>query len=90
MKLCALLVPIAFVIPPSMKAPVPMQESATTKDPALERIEKSPRHHEWIEIKGKDRPVRCFVASVFWISARGCVGAVAEALGEREVARDDS
>ncbi|MFN0245072.1 MAG: dienelactone hydrolase family protein [Planctomycetota bacterium] len=31
-------------------------------DPALARLEKSPRHHEWIDVKHGERTVRCFAA----------------------------
>lgn len=31
------------------------------QDPALARLEKSPRHHEWVAVKAKDRTVHCFV-----------------------------
>jgi carboxymethylenebutenolidase len=32
------------------------------KDPVKERLEKSPRHHEWVEVKSGERTVHCFVA----------------------------
>ncbi len=50
---CALLLPIAFALPQSTPQ--------SAKDPALERLEKSPRHHEWVDVKSKDRSVHCFV-----------------------------
>lgn len=31
-------------------------------DPALERLEKSPRHHEWVEVASGGRKLQCFVA----------------------------
>jgi carboxymethylenebutenolidase len=31
------------------------------QDPALQRLEKSPRHHEWVPIKNGDRTVHAFV-----------------------------
>lgn len=50
MKLCALLVSLSFLSPQS------------AQDPALERLEKSPRHHEWVDAKRGERTVHCFVA----------------------------
>ncbi len=35
---------------------------ATPQDPSKERLEKSPRHLEWVEVKRDDRTVHCFVA----------------------------
>lgn len=32
------------------------------QDPSKERLEKSPRHLEWVEVKRDDRTVHCFVA----------------------------
>jgi carboxymethylenebutenolidase len=32
------------------------------KDPARERLDGSPRHHEWLDVKHDERTVRCFVA----------------------------
>lgn len=32
-----------------------------TQDAAKDRLEKSPRHHEWVEVKQGDRVVHCFV-----------------------------
>lgn len=31
------------------------------KDPALERLEKSPRHHEWVAVKAGDRVIHSFL-----------------------------
>lgn len=36
--------------------------SLFAQDFALEQIENSPRHHEWVEVKSGDRNVHCFVA----------------------------
>src|SRR5580765_5858543 len=33
----------------------------TPTDPSLERLEKSPRHHEWVDVKSGDRMVHSFV-----------------------------
>jgi carboxymethylenebutenolidase len=30
-------------------------------DPVKQRLESSPRHHEWVDVKNGDRTVRCFV-----------------------------
>ncbi len=35
--------------------------TAQAQDFAKERLEKSPRHHEWVEVKHGDRTVHCFV-----------------------------
>jgi carboxymethylenebutenolidase len=35
---------------------------AASQDFALARLEESPRHHEWVEVKSGDRSVHCFVA----------------------------
>ncbi|MFN0057633.1 MAG: dienelactone hydrolase family protein [Planctomycetota bacterium] len=37
---------------------VPLQSD---KDPARARLDKSPRHHEWVDVKNGERMVRCFV-----------------------------
>lgn len=43
--------------------PKPAAKPAQEKLPTPEqRLENSPRHHEWIDVAGKDRKVRCFVA----------------------------
>jgi carboxymethylenebutenolidase len=34
---------------------------AQAQDPSKERLEKSPRHHEWVEAKHGNRTVHCFV-----------------------------
>lgn len=33
-----------------------------SQDYAVQQLEKSPRHHEWVEVKNGDRIVHCFVA----------------------------
>jgi carboxymethylenebutenolidase len=35
---------------------------ATAQDPAKEQLDKSPRHHEWVQIKQGERTLRAFVA----------------------------
>ena len=35
--------------------------AALTQDPALKRLNESPRHHEWVEIKYENRVVHSFV-----------------------------
>jgi carboxymethylenebutenolidase len=35
--------------------------TALAQDPVKERLEKSPRHHEWVEVKQGKRTVHCFV-----------------------------
>jgi carboxymethylenebutenolidase len=38
------------------------QAFAQSADPVNEALDKSPRHHEWVDVEGKDgRKVRCFV-----------------------------
>lgn len=34
----------------------------TGQDPVRDRLENSPRHHEWVEVKHGERTVHCFVA----------------------------
>ncbi len=62
MQLFPLLLTLAFVLPQSTRERAPTPEPTATKDPALERLEKSPRHHEWVDIQGQERKVHCFVA----------------------------
>jgi carboxymethylenebutenolidase len=50
---------LAALLSVALAAPVAAQES----DPAKDRLEKSPRHHEWVDIKADSgRTVRAFVA----------------------------
>jgi carboxymethylenebutenolidase len=35
--------------------------TAVAQDPVKDRLEKSPRHHEWVAVKQGDRTVHCFV-----------------------------
>ena len=37
-------------------------ETAPAQDWAKERLEKSPRHLEWVKVKNGDREVKCFLA----------------------------
>src|SRR5262249_38656763 len=34
---------------------------AAADDPVKQRLDNSPRHHEWVEVKNGDRTVHCFV-----------------------------
>src|SRR6187399_2417051 len=36
--------------------------NATAQDPAKARLEKSPRHLEWVKVKHDNREVNCFIA----------------------------
>jgi carboxymethylenebutenolidase len=36
-------------------------QPARAQDPVKERLEKSPRHHEWVKVKQGDRVVQCFL-----------------------------
>ncbi len=49
----ASLLAVAFQDPPPKK-PAPA-------DPSKKRLDDSPRHHEWVDVKSGDRTVRCFV-----------------------------
>ncbi len=49
----------SFVAAPCEPASAEQQAAA---DPAKERLEKSPRHHEWLDVKRGERTVRCFIA----------------------------
>src|SRR5262245_53168378 len=42
-------------------------------DPVKERLDKSPRHHEWVDVKSGERTVHCFLA---FPEVKGKVGAV--------------
>ena len=35
--------------------------SAPAQDSVKQRLDKSPRHHEWVDVKNGDRKVACFV-----------------------------
>src|SRR6516225_9531360 len=35
--------------------------ACSAQDFAKQRLEKSPRHHEWVDVKAGDRTVKCFV-----------------------------
>lgn len=50
-----------------------VQDPAPVKDPVKERLENSPRHHEWIDVKSGERKVHCFVT---FPEAKGKVAAV--------------
>lgn len=43
------------------KEPPKAADAAKPQDPVKERLEKSPRHHEWVEVKSGERKVSCFV-----------------------------
>jgi len=45
----------------SARAEAPPPASAPVQSAALSRLEKSPRHQEWVDIKGGDRTVHTFV-----------------------------
>lgn len=34
---------------------------AAPQDPVKERLDNSPRHHEWVNVKAADRSIRCFI-----------------------------
>lgn len=42
-------------------APLPAGAQDSATDPALQRLNDSPRHHEWVEVKHGDRTVHAFV-----------------------------
>jgi carboxymethylenebutenolidase len=50
----------ALVVLPLL-AVVQTKDAPQAKDPVKERLDKSPRHHEWIEVKNGERKVSCFV-----------------------------
>jgi carboxymethylenebutenolidase len=59
------LVPLLLL--PDLSAPLSQEPASSAsrppeRDPAKERLDKSPRHHEWIDVKQGGRAVRCFVA----------------------------
>jgi carboxymethylenebutenolidase len=49
------LLPLLANVPSQNPTPEP------AKDPVKERLENSPRHHEWVEVKRGERTVHCFV-----------------------------
>ena len=40
---------------------VGLTAAATAQDAIVQRLEKSPRHHEWVTVKNGDRKVACFL-----------------------------
>ena len=50
-----------------------LQDPPAVKDPVKERLENSPRHHEWVEVKVGERKLSCFVT---YPEVKGKVGAV--------------
>src|SRR5215467_94521 len=44
-----------------MIATIALLVSFSAQDPVKERLEKSPRHHEWVDVKQGDRNVHCFL-----------------------------
>ena len=57
----------------SLLALVPAQDPTPVKDPVKERLEKSPRHHEWVDVKSGERTVSCFIS---YPEVKGKAGAV--------------
>jgi carboxymethylenebutenolidase len=51
----------------------PPAKKTTPADPVKKRLDDSPRHHEWIDVKHGDRSVRCFVV---YPESKGKVAAV--------------
>lgn len=45
----------------SVLMPLVLLATSANQTPPNERLEKSPRHHEWIDVKRGERTVRCFV-----------------------------
>jgi len=46
---------------PILGFPQDAPPKAAPVDPVKQRLEKSPRHHEWIDVKSGERTLRCFV-----------------------------
>ena len=65
------LLPVIALAP--IQVPAPVVDPVPVVDPAKDRLEKSPRHHEWIELKHGERTLNCFVA---YPQTKGKVGAV--------------
>lgn len=55
--LCALFAPLVL-----SATQTPKDAPPAAKDPVKERLDGSPRHHEWVEVESGERKVRCFVA----------------------------
>src|SRR5688572_26678474 len=68
---------LQFLAVLSLLAFAPIQDPAPAKDPpkdpVKERLEKSPRHHEWVEVKSGERKLHCFVV---YPETKGKVAAV--------------
>ena len=58
MSMRALLLLSLFALAPLQDPP----KKPAPADPTKERLEKSPRHHEWVEVKSGERTVHCFLA----------------------------
>jgi len=69
MSMRALLLLSLFAMAPLQDPP----KKPAPADPAKERLEKSPRHHEWVEVKVGERTVHCFLV---FPEVKGKVGAV--------------
>ena len=60
MNACSRLASFALVL--ICSATISKVAAALDADPVKERLDKSPRHHEWVDVEGKDgRKVKCFV-----------------------------
>lgn len=52
---------IAALLSHAATAQDPATPAALPVDPALKRLNESPRHHEWVEVKHGERTVHCFL-----------------------------
>ena len=52
-----LLLALALFVSPVVAAP----QKPAASDAVKQRLEKSPRHHEWVDVKRGERTLRCFV-----------------------------
>ncbi len=52
---------LTFAQDPAKQPPKPEPAKQVPADPSKERLDKSPRHHEWIEVRVGDKSVRSFV-----------------------------
>jgi len=60
LALLPLLAPLHLPLPTGAAPQEPQQKPAPV-DPVQKRLETSPRHHEWIDVKSGERTLRCFV-----------------------------
>ncbi len=64
-----------------------LQDPPAVKDPVKERLENSPRHHEWVDVKVGERTLKCFVTFPEVKAKAGAVIVIHENKGLNDWAR---